>query len=167
MDRRQAIKKLAAGTALASGGSMVLSSRVVAYASSAGPSDPVITNNSNGTVTIAMGDGGAASCEPGSETAFAWRIDTFNLKGGNTWRFFIRNSTDTADIAEGEGGNSGFNTNYGTVVLRKSNKSGKLKPLDNGDTYVLTTNVLRCGGSPQVAYRISGTYPNPPTIEPS
>ena len=180
MDRRQAIKKLAAGTAIAAGGSVVLSSREVAYAASApgtgltnvpGPSEPLpvgTTNNGNGTVTLS--DVSSPSCSSGSlSRSYSWRINGFDIKGGNTWKFFIRNSADTQTIREGVGGYSNPNLNDGTVVLRKTNKPGKLKPLDNGDSYdigmLVTWQCSGAGAYLRAEYRFSATYPNPPTIE--
>ena len=185
MDRRQAIKKLAAGTALAAGGSVVLSSRDVAYAASApgtgltnvpGPSEPLpvgTTNNSNGTVTLS--DVSSPSCSSGSLTrSYSWRINGFNINGGTPWQFYIRNSTDSETIREGVSGYSTPNLNDGTVVLRKTNKPkktkpGVLKPLANGDYYDISMLVTwQCSGAGaylQTEYKFSATYPNPPTVE--
>lgn len=180
MDRRQAIKKLAAGAAIASGGSMVLSSRDVAFAASApgtglvdvpGPSEPLpvgSTNNPNGTVTLS--DVSTPSCGPGTMTrSYSWRVNGFNINGGKTWKFFVRNSSDTQTIREGVSGYSPPNLNHGTVVLRKTNKPGNLKPLDNGDSYdigmLVTWQCSGAGSYLQAEYRFSATYPNPPTVE--
>jgi len=182
MDRRQAIKKLAAGTAIASGGSLVLSSRDVAYAMSApgtgligapgsGDVQHITTwNNPNGTVTLS--DTNNPSCSPGAgelERSYSWRINSFNIKGGRTWKFFIRNASDTATIREGAGGFSDPNTTHNTVVLRKTNKPGKLKPLDNGDSYsiemMVTWKCSEAASSLRYQYRFSATYPNPPTVQ--
>ena len=179
MDRRQAIKKLAAGTAIASTGSLVLSSRDVAYAASApgtglidvpGPNEPLpitFANNSNGTVTIS--DASSPSCGAGTPTtSYSWRINAFNIKGGKTWRFYIADTSDVP-IREGVGGYSSPNLNHSTVVLRKNNNGGKLKPLDSGDTYdvgmLVTWQCSGAGAYLQAEYRFSATYPNPPAIE--
>ena len=180
MNRRQAIKKLAAGTALASGGSLILSSREVAYAASApgtgltdvpAPSEPLpvgTTNNPNGTVTLS--DVSSPSCSSGSLTrSYSWRVNGFNMNGGKTWKFFIRNSSDTHTIREGVGGYSTPNLNHSTVVLRKTNKPGKLKKLDDGDSYdigmLVTWQCSGAGAYLQAEYRFTATYPNPPTVE--
>lgn len=180
MDRRQAIKKLAAGTAIASTGSLVLSSRDVAYAASApgtgltdvpGPSEPLpitVTNNSNGTVTL--GDATSPSCGSGTPTSsYSWRINAFNIKGGRTWKFYIRDSSDSQTIREGVSGYSSPNVNHSTIVLRKNNNGGQLKKLDPGDSYDVGMLVTwQCPGASaylQAEYRFSATYPNPPTVE--
>ncbi len=179
MDRREAIKKLAAGGAIAATGSMVLSSREVAYAASApgtgltnvpGPTEPLpvsATNNSNGTVTLT--DASSPSCSVGSLTrTYSWKINGFNLKGGNSWKFFVRNSNDTQTVREGIGGYSSPNLNHSTVVLRKTNKPDKLKPLDNGDSYdisMLVTWSCGAGAYLQAEYRYTATYPAAPDVQ--
>ena len=67
----------------------------------------------------------------------------FQHQRRGTWKFFIRNSNDTATIREGVSDYSTPpNQNHGTVVLRKDNNGGKLKPLDNGDYYDVGMRVV-------------------------
>lgn len=179
MDRREAIRKLAAGGAIAATGSMVLSSRSVAYAASApgtgltdvpGPAEPLpvsATNNGNGTVTLR--DVSSPSCSIGSLTrTYSWKINGFNIDGGRTWKFFVRNGDDSETIREGVGDYSSPNLDHDTVVLRKTNKPGKLRPLDAGDSYdvsMLVTWSCGTGAYLQAEYRFTATYPAPPDVQ--
>jgi hypothetical protein len=157
MDRREAIKKLAAGSALAAGGSMVLSSRDVAYAASTpgtglfdvpGPTDnlPVTLNSSGGIMTLS--DPSNPTCTPGSlDRSYSWKINQLHLwKRSGTLE--IRNSTNTETIRDGVGGYSAPNPNHGTVTLRKMSESGQPEDLRKADKFEIELLVTwRCSGA--------------------
>ena len=57
---------------------------------------------------------------------------------------------------------------HDTVVLRKTNKPGKLRPLDAGDSYdvsMLVTWSCGTGAYLQAEYRFTATYPAPPDVQ--
>ncbi len=183
MDRREALKKLAAGGAIAATGSMVLSTRDVAYAASApgtggltgipGPGEQLpitvqtsLSNNGKrGTVTIS--DNTSPTCDSGPPNRwYSWRINSSNIKGGNGWKLQIKDGADNQVIREFI--DSGFTTsdpNHGTVLLRKANNGGKAKPLDRGDDYSVDMMVTwQCQGAAAVeaVYRFSSSSPDSP-----
>jgi hypothetical protein len=189
MDRREALKKLAAGGAIAATGSMVLSTRDVAYAMSGGtgltdipgPDDPlpfVFQNNTNGTVTIQSAVTPSCAGSGSATTTYSWRILGYNVSGGNR-NFFMRNAADTADLQAGPTPNTcsscpmpyvGPTSTHNAVTLRKTNngKPKQLKALDAGDYYEIGLLVTwQCPGAPHVEaeYRFWGTYPNNPDVE--
>ena len=103
-----------------------------------------------------------------SRGSYSWKVNAFNINGGSTWKFFVRNSNDSQTIREGIGSYSSPNLNHGTVVLRKTNNPGKLKPLDPGDSYDISMLVTwSCGGDAylQSEYRFAATYPAPPDVQ--
>jgi hypothetical protein len=191
MDRRDAIKKLAAGGAIAAGASTVLSTNDVAFAASPpgtglsgvpgpGESLPIdYDQNTNGTVTV--GDGSTVTCVGGGTPTitYAWRIMAFRLQGGSR-RFFIYNTSDV-QLQQSSGSNSGGytvcssgcspgyapNSNFASVNLRKTTPSVAIDVLDDGDTYSVQVLVTwRCGSNNPVRaeYRLDGTYPAAPSV---
>lgn len=119
MNRREAIRKLAAGGAVTLGASAVLSTRDVAYAASApgtgltdipGPSEPLpITSTSgNGNGTVQIGDASTATCASGTlASTFSWRINAYNVSDADTIfgaiapQFVVKDAGDAVLIAAG------------------------------------------------------------------
>ena len=177
MDRREAIKKLAAGSALAAGGSMVLSSRNVAYAASApgtglagvpGPSDdlPITVNSSNGVVTYS--DASNPTCASGSlDRSYSWTIKSLKLKG-KTSKLEIRNSSNTEMIRNAVGGYSNPNSGHGTVELHKVSESGESEDLVKADKFEVGLIVRwRCSGADayvEAEYSFAGKYAKAPKV---
>ena len=101
MDRREALTRMAAAGAVATGGSFVLSSNGVAFAASIGETglvegsippagaplpisfDPRPAGNNSGK-ELALGDATAAACTSGAPATalYGWRINDFDLRGG-------------------------------------------------------------------------------------
>jgi hypothetical protein len=140
MDRREAIKKLAVGGAIAAGGSMVLSSNLVAHAASAGPAGiigapyreedltiffpPRPDGNSNGK-RIVLGSAQQMSGVNGAAVTvwYRWFIREVNLEQprGATLQLRSGNSPSGMVIAQGQGSNTGPpNTNYQNVSITRS-----------------------------------------------
>jgi hypothetical protein len=184
MDRREALKKLAAGGAIAATGSVVLSTRDVAYAFSGANSGlsglpasdqplPITaqttmsSNGKKGTVTIS--DTTAPMC--GTQSAgrhYCWRINSFNVKGGNGWKLQIKDGNDSQVICDFISDSfTPPNSTHGTVLLRKANNGGAAKPLDRGDDYSIDMYVTwQCSGPSYVdaIYRFQATFPDSPTV---
>jgi hypothetical protein len=183
MDRREALKKLGAGSAIAATGSIVLSSRAVASSGSGtgpggltgipGPGEqlPITvqtslsSNGKRGTVTIS--DSTSPMCGlNGANSWYSWRIVSSNIKGGNGWKLQIKDGSDSQVIRGFDGGS--FTTsdpNHGTVLLRKANNGGAPKPLDRGDVYEVEMLVTwQCQGADDVerVYRFSSSFPDSP-----
>lgn len=188
MNRRDALRKLAAGGAIATTGSVVLSSRQVAHAASPpstglsnvpGSSDPMSmasTNNPNGTVTLT--DTVTPTCVSGSlTTTYAWRINGYDIGPGNR-HFHLRNAADTATLQQGPSTDTcsacpmpyvGPTSSDMSITLRKTNNGGQLKPLDSGDFYDIGLLVTwQCSGHSAALtaeYRMYATYPAAATVE--
>jgi hypothetical protein len=184
MDRREALKKLGAGSAIAATGSFVLSSSNVAYASShdtgglsglpeVGEPLPITvqtslsSNGKKGTVTIS--DNTTPMC--GNQLPnrhYCWRINSFNVKGGNGWKQQIKDANDNQVICDFISENfTPPNSTHGTVLLRKANNGGGAKPLDVGDDYSIDMYVTwQCQGSGYVEaiYRFQARFPDPPMV---
>lgn len=154
MDRRSAIKKLAAGTAIAAGGSMVLSSRDVAYAASGGvdpgslPSGSLagfLTTNANGALTITITDQPTcAGGGPVSSTTYTW---------GSLTEIDVSPSVKSIDMTSS--GNSA------TIVGRKNNGTQKdFKRNDQLSVEVMINWECSGGLSESRAYRIMISYPD-------
>lgn len=205
MDRREAIRKLAAGGAVAVGASTVLSSRDVAYAASVpgtglsdvpGPGEPlpISSSSGNGNGTVLIGDASGAVCDGGSSSpssTFAWRINAYNVADTPTIlgplppQFLIKNSADVAVIVAGTNFSNNCSicpTPYSsptstnsTVSLRKRlfvNLFGGIEievPLSAGDSYDIglmrTWQCAGAGSAVTAEYRMTGVYPNAPTVE--
>jgi hypothetical protein len=174
MDRRVALKKLAAGGAIASGASLVLSSHDVAYAASPPgtnlsnvPGDGedlliVFTPNLNGSLTI--GDDVSPVCFEGDLTVtYSWQVNGFGFSGGNR-HLLMLNAGNLNEVIHDTTGSSGYSvpsSTHGTIELRKTtNGNDNPKPLDATDTYNISVIISwSCGVSaPLVAeYLIQGT----------
>lgn len=185
MDRREALKKLAAGGAIATTGSFVVSSRAVAFSGSGEPSGltgvpgpnevlPVSvqtslsSNGKRGTVIISDTTTPMCGNQPPNRH-YCWRINTFGVKGGRGWKLQVKDGNDSQVICDYI--SQSFtppNTNHGTVLIRKANKGGGAQLLDRGDHYAADMYVTwQCQGSSTVEaiYRFSGTFPDQPTVE--
>ena len=126
MDRREALKKLAAGGAVAAGGSMVLSSNKVAYAASIGcvtgipaPGDPLpITYAVTGPQSrrrIQVVDATTPACVDGGPvtTTHSWRINSFDVAGRRSLvQMRLWDAANTTQIVVGSA--SGGDNNYST-----------------------------------------------------
>lgn len=174
MDRREALKKLAVGGALAAGGSIVLSSNAVAYAQSAsGPPTPsaltilVPTNGSSvGTIQLT-----APSPPPGAETGpttYEWQILGCNIDNGRT--LVIINAATNNIILRGQKNGcsstpakTGPLSNAPTVLVRTvAGGSESPKLLQPGDWVSLKLIVKWYVGSTLIEgrYDVGGTYPS-------
>jgi hypothetical protein len=187
MDRREALRKLAAGGAVAAGASVVLSSNDVAFAASPpgtglsgvpGPGEPLeitYTPNNNGTITIA--DATQASCASGALTVtYSWRILGYDVSGSKRRLAIYTNPPGTSALVQGPNENictscptpySSPSTTNNDVVLRKNNPGGQIDPLDAGDEYSVGVLVTwRCGSNTPYTreFAIGATYPNVPVV---
>ncbi len=140
MDRREAIKKLAVGGAIAAGGSLVLSSNLVAHAASAGPAGivgapyqgedltiyfPPRPDGNNDGKRIVLGSAQQMSAANGSPATvwYRWYLREVNLENpkGATLQLRSGNNTSGPVIAQGPGSNTGApNTNYQTVSITRT-----------------------------------------------
>jgi hypothetical protein len=172
MDRREALKKLAVGGALAAGGSIVLSSNNVAFAQSAdGPPPPaaftvVVPTNGSGAGTIQL----TAPPPPAGATGatYNWQILECSVSQGRT--LVLINSSNNQIIARGKKATcspipvtTGPLPNVPAVVARTvSGGSSNPKVLEPGDTVRLRLVVRWTVASTTVEgrYNIAGTYPN-------
>lgn len=184
MNRRDAIKKLASGGAVAAGASLVLSSNDVAFAAS--PADTGLSNvpganealqvtfspNQDGTVTI--GDGEAPACLAGGvpTVTYSWKVNTFSFSGGNR-HLLIVNANNLSQVIQDATGSSVYsppNTDHGVIELRKTNNGRKrtIKQLDPGDTYSISVIVTwQCAGANsalEAEYTLTGNGPAAPTV---
>ena len=171
MDRRAALKKLAAGGAIAAGGSFVLSSNQVAFAASdtnipdSGVNLPIASSSTQGEVAIS--DPAFYTCT-GEQvtTTYAWRINGYDLRPpGNTVIELVDAATG-AVLYEGNGfpmctscGGS-YMSGSSSASLRRDHS--KLK---NGDEYNIGLMVTwECGAVVTVhEYEVTGIYPGPST----
>ena len=112
MDRREALKKLAIGGAIAAGGSVVVASNAVALTTSgpvigipAGPGEtlPVVTPRVGRPPRPSVVDASTVSCSSGSlTTTYAWRLHSFNLARSTAYtQILVRNPTGTSTITQG------------------------------------------------------------------
>ena len=175
MDRREALKKLAVGGAIAAGGSMVLSSNAVAQTSSGMPIGGIPGPGVDPGFTTVSDKGGVVITEPSApvcangvvSTTAWWRTLSFNLKAPLNKQFQLINPASNARLMSNainsDGSCNGCTSNIGqvggrSVLLRRD--SSKLK---NGDFYEIELRVLwQCSdGKVEAVYKISGTYPGP------
>lgn len=140
MDRREALKKLAVGGAIAAGGSLVMSSNLVAYAASGGPAGivgapyqgddlaiyfpPRPDGNNNGK-RIVLGSAQQMTAANGSPVTvwYTWYIREVNLEKPNGATLQLRrgNTSTGLVIAQGQGSNTGApNTGYQNVSITRS-----------------------------------------------
>ena len=176
MDRRAALKKLAAGGAIAACGSMVLSSNNVAFAQSGplppdapGPEGLIITRTDTGR----RGEGYIVVTAPtppfaAERVTYEWQIHGCSVPNGRT--LVVINQTNGQIIARGlNGGCSPFVVKNGalpnapSVVVRTvaggSSNPKELSPGDSIDLVLIVTWLVN-GAEVVGRYRISGTYPN-------
>jgi hypothetical protein len=153
MDRREALKKLAVGGAIAAGGSLVLSSNAVAQTSSGAPAgiigapgpgedlaidfDERPDGNNNGK-RLTLGSVQPMSCGSPSGVLtvwYTWFIDAANLDGGGNGKkpppvLELRSASNPfgLPLASGVGDNTGApNTTLKTVSISRSDGSGMKK----------------------------------------
>ena len=180
MNRREAIKKLGTGSAVAFGASAVLSSRDVAFAAS--PPDTGLINvpstgaplpfafapNGDGTVTIDATS--SATCAAGGSptVTYAWKVNSFSFSGGNR-HLIVKSNGQTLHDTTGGSGYSSTSTSFSTIDLAKTNNGSKrnIKPLDATDTYNVSVLITwQCTGANsalEAEYVISGTGATSPS----
>lgn len=184
MNRRDAIKKLAAGGAVAAGASVVLSSNDVAFAASPadtglvdvpGPTEALplaFTSNSNGSATI--GDAVSPSCAGGGTptVTYSWKVNTFNFSGGSRHLVMV-NASNLSQVIQDTMGSSAYsspNSDHATIELRKTTngRPRQLKLLENGDTYSISLIVTwQCSGANsalEAEYVLTGNGPAAPSV---
>lgn len=174
MDRRAALKKLAAGGAIAAGGSFVLSSNKVAFAASGSnippPGDPlpVVSTSTQGQVT--MTDSTFYFCPDGNEAdvTYAWKINDFNLRPPKNTIVELVDGVTGAPLGSASGwprcNSSCTNAPFigGTNSAELMRDHSKLKNGDSYDIGMMVTWV--CPSNTTVhEYSITGTYPGPAT----
>jgi len=172
MDRREALKKLAIGGALAAGGSIVLSSNNVAFAQSGIIPPPtampvtVTATGKNGAGVIQLSAPPAPTGTTGA--TYEWRILGCKVPTGRT--LVIINSSNNQVIARGLNGgcspipvSSGAIKNAPTVLIRTvAGGSTSAKELSPGDSVSLKLIVKWTIGNNVVEgrYNIGGVYPS-------
>ena len=176
MDRRAALKKLAAGGAIAAGGSFVLSSNQVAFAASGGtsipgPGDdlPISSGSTQGQVSIT--DSTYYTCpEPGGgepTVTYSWKINGYNLRppGNSTIELVDANTGEVLQTAElgptceSSCANLLYQGGSNSAFLRRDHS--KLK---DGDEYDIGLMVeWQCGSVTTRVYSVRGIYPGPAT----
>jgi len=180
MNRRDAIKKLAAGGAVTLGASAVLSSNDVAFAAS--PADTGLVGvpadgaplpisfvpNGDGTVTINAAS--SASCTSGASptVTYAWKVNSFSFSGGNR-HLIVSSNGQTLHDTTGGSGYSSASTAFSTVNLAKTNngRKRKIKPLEASDSYSISVLITwQCSGANsalEAEYVLNGVGPNSPS----
>ena len=184
MNRRDAIKKLAAGGAVTLGASAVLSSNDVAFAASppdtgligvpAQGAPPPLAFTPNGDGSVNIGATSSATCSSGGAPTitYAWKVNSFSFRGGNR-HLIVTSSGQTLHDTTGSSGYSAAGTGYGVVNLAKTNDGRKrtVKPLDASDAYNISVLITwQCAGANsalEAEYVLSGTGPNPPSASES
>ena len=194
MDRRVALKKLGAGTAIAAGGSFVLSSNAVALTTSGpiigipdqpGETLPVTTPQVGFPARPSVTDASSVTCGPSStpNTTYAWRLHSYRLATSTRFvRIAVSDLSGSSTISQGPigasrwtnpsqaffGGPSGMSLRRRFTLNFFGTTIQFNTPLSNGDQWVVDQMVTwQCSGSTPVAqtYRYSGTWPNPPTSQ--
>jgi hypothetical protein len=175
MDRREAIKKLAIGGAIAAGGSIVLSTNNVAFAASGGavapaPSSmPVSTPfNNQGEGTLVLSAPPAPNGANPATTTYQWEIRGCDTKSGRT--LVVLNAANNQVIARANNGGCPStpiitppSNAAGSVIVRTAaGNSSSLKDLEPGNTVTIRLIVKWYVGSQMVEgrYQVSGAYPN-------
>ena len=157
MDRREALRKLAIGGALAAGGSMVLSSNNVAFAASAEPlsgiptqgqSLPVAPSSSASSGTVTLSYASQAVCASGDrvETTYAWRINGFVLKKNGSEGMFLTSGGTTIRAASGNTcigcpapSSGAYVAGTGTATIQPLGKNAKFQKGDSYNVGLLVT----------------------------
>jgi hypothetical protein len=170
MDRREALKKLATGGAIAAGGSFVLSSNQVAFAAS-GPPEP-----SDLVAYVEGGDGASFTItgEPPdgtTSTSYQWQLNYISLTpagkkqvnlldgGGNVlWSSTLGDKVCGRPCTPW----TSSSTALGTVQL---DRHKGLKPGDVYELDVIVSWTFSGGGSDNTHYRIYGAYGSDPWVQ--
>jgi hypothetical protein len=176
MDRRAALKKLAAGGAIAMGGSMVLSTNNVAFAAS-GPvaggipleGEPLPVSlppfsNSSGVLTITDVTQPVYS-GVGVQTSHAWRINGYTLQRGSSATGLELRSGGQVVQASGQptcttGCGGSYFAGTGTADVRPLGPNGKGMKFKGGDPYdigMMVTWTVPGVQTVTAEYRITGT----------
>jgi hypothetical protein len=176
MNRRDAIKKLAAGGAVTLGASAVLSTNNVAFAASppdtglvgvpaqGAPPPLSFSPNGNGTVTLDASSGAACISGASPTITYAWKVNSFSFSGGNR-HLILSSNGQTIHDTKGGSGYSAASTGYAVVNVAKTNNGSKrqIKPLASSDTYNLSLLITwQCSGANsalEAEYVISGVGP--------
>jgi hypothetical protein len=171
MDRREALKKLAVGGAIAAGGSFVLSSNNVVFAASGVvPSPSALTVqtpvNSKGEGTLRLTAPPAPAGANPANTTYQWEIRGCDVKPGRTLVIISNNRV----IARGNNGSCPStpivtppSNTAGSVVVRTSaGGSSSFKDLEPGNTVTIRLIVKWYvnGQLVEGRYQVSGSYPN-------
>jgi hypothetical protein len=174
MDRREALKKLAVGGAIAAGGSIVLSSNNVAFAASGDPVPPPsalalttpVGNKGEGTLRITAPP--APTGANPATTTYQWEIRGCDVDQGRTL-VVVNDSTNQA-IARANNGScpstpiltQPSNTAGSVTVRTAAGGSSSLKNLEPGNTVTLRLIVKWYvdGQLVEGRYQVSGAYPN-------
>lgn len=177
MNRRDAIKKLAAGGAVTLGASAVLSSNNVAFAASPpdtglsgvpprGAAPPLsFSPNGNGTVTLDLSSDATCASGGSPTITYAWKVNGFSFSGGNR-HLIISSNGQTVHDTTGGSGYSSHSTGYSVIDLAKTNNGSKrkIKPLDSSDTYnlsvIVTWQCLGANSALEAEYVIAGVGPS-------
>lgn len=173
MDRREALKKLAAGGAVALGASTVVSSRAVAFAASGVCLGPLPDRAS--LITPQVFDQrvrfrvtGAPTCSCGDVTAtYTWAIEWFSLANGRRARPTLRPRQAPAVRPPTRTNQCGRPcTAFTPSPPSPEAFLAQLSNLRAGDQYEVDVMIeWSCGGESVLAhYRLSATHPNPPTV---
>jgi hypothetical protein len=182
VDRRTALKKLAAGSAIAAGGSLVLSSNAVAQTCSAPPTappNPFQIQNIGDQMRVRD----VSALDSVSSVVFGWQIVTYE-KLGNKQRLSIRPNAGGTDILVGPNEDdcgtgcpyqmAGFTTQnpaHGDVLLALKDDNNIYSGFKKGSgrTYtvdVLVTWTFTNGCDPLTAqYRLVGLQQSLPTVQ--
>ncbi len=160
MDRRSALKKLAAGTALASGASVVVSSTAVALggsgpcldpASLPGATLPLGYSGADDQVVLTASDAPVCNCG-GLTRTYNWTLVSYSLQGTLTDIVVMTQLASNSVRLE--------------RFQVKNDGSLQRKKLKSGDQYTVTVQISwQCSPGDGVVktYRIAGTYDNVPT----
>ena len=179
MDRREALKKLAAGGAVAAGGSMVLSSNRVAYAASVGgvtgipaPGEPlpITYNTTTGPAMVQIQDATTPGCADDSPvtTTHSWKINSYAVAGFASWvQMLLWDASNTSQIIAGPTASptcgpacTGYSapTTFSGITLKKRYLGSFFGfpieiviSLQDGDYYEVDTMITwTCAGHPPV-----------------
>jgi hypothetical protein len=186
MDRRAALKKLAAGGAIAMGGSMVLSSNAVAYAASvpdgviggippAGQPLPVSIppfSNSTGVLTITDPTVPLYNGNQSVDVSRAWRINGYELSRGNSATGLEIRTGGQVIQASGQptcttGCGGSYFIGSDTAEVRPLGPNGKGMKFKGGDPYdigLLVTWTVSGVQTITAEYRITGVIGGSTTV---
>ena len=180
VNRRDALKKLAAGGAIAAGGSLVLSSNAVAETASGppitgipGPGEDLtnfVTFSNQGDVTFTHNDTAVCPGGGGVTTTYRWRTVGFTLSPPRNKRLQLLDATSLALLNGNDISATGTCISCTDNQLTSGSNSALLQReisnIKTGDQYTLELEITwECSGSPTVVatYDVAGTYPDPAT----